>query len=77
MNSGTQFNNLNLIWSTLASHSKETIRKAVLQDELDIALAGNQHSVSIFIKNRMRDLDIPKREDGVKQGDLSKIGPDA
>lgn len=77
MTKSKQFGNLDQLWSTLSSHKKEVIRTAVLLDERDIALAGGDHSIMRWLDFRIKDLAIPKREDGVKQGDLVKTAPDA
>jgi|8_EtaG_2_1085327.scaffolds.fasta_scaffold108424_1 hypothetical protein len=71
-----QFQRLDKLWSTIASHSKETIIEAVLLDERDRAVAGADHSMVRSIDYRLKDLVHKPRPKGINMNDAKAIAPD-
>ena len=48
--------NINEIWGTLASHSKEVVITAILLDEKEVAVKQGENSVIDYIDRRLDEI---------------------
>ena len=74
-----QWNNLNKIWKSIGSSTKQQVKIAVLLDEKELALARGDFYFIEIIDTRLRHLKESTRPEVVKSGTTtaSDIVPDS